>query len=610
MRYCRNPACPHPENPDSNQLCHGCGLDLTLTPLFRNRYRVMKVLGQGSFGRTYGALDLDCMNRPCVIKKFIARAEGETLQKAQQLFSQEAQRLYELDHPQIPQLYAYFEQDDSLYLVQEFIEGQNLLKIFKSQGYFNEKQILAILKEILPVLDYIHEHGVLHRDIKPENIMRRLPSDKNVKKGNLVLIDFGGAKQTTGTSLTGMGTAIYTPGYAAMEHMMGRPTKASDIYSLGVTCIRLLTGCLSTGTAAKVAEDELYDVHHARWRWREKVKEKNIFVGEQLGLVLDKMLEPFLQTRYQGASEVLAGLAPRRSLPPDAANSAHKTMFIEDPAAEIAKELQQVNTLNKFQFQVITVNAKGEEKESKSIEAQYLNEDLGKGIFLEMVSIPGGEFLFGSPPETKHKTAYELIQQVVKVSPFFISKYPVTQNQWEAIMNNNPSRFKGGNRPVEQVSWFDAITFCQKLAAKTGKQYRLPTETEWEYACRGGTTTPFHFGETITTDLANYDGNCAYGNGSKGRYRQKTINVGSFSPNAYGLYDFHGNTREWCANIWETTYDGQEIIITDANDLRLRSVRGGSWADHPLYCRCSTRYGLEPNTKNFIIGFRVVYVVV
>jgi formylglycine-generating enzyme required for sulfatase activity len=110
--------------------------------------------------------------------------------------------------------------------------------------------------------------------------------------------------------------------------------------------------------------------------------------------------------------------------------------------------------------------------------------------------------------------------------------------------------------------------------------------------------------------LANYDGNCAYGNGSKGRYRQKTINVGSFSPNAYGLYDFHGNTREWCANIWETTYDGQEIIITDANDLRLRSVRGGSWADHPLYCRCSTRYGLEPNTKNFIIGFRVVYVVV
>jgi formylglycine-generating enzyme required for sulfatase activity/tRNA A-37 threonylcarbamoyl transferase component Bud32 len=568
----------------------------------------MKVLGQGSFGRTYGALDLDCMNRPCVIKKFIARAEGETLQKAQQLFSQEAQRLYELDHPQIPQLYAYFEQDDSLYLVQEFIEGQNLLKIFKSQGYFNEKQILAILREILPVLDYIHEHGVLHRDIKPENIMRRLPSDKNVKKGNLVLIDFGGAKQTTGTNLTGMGTAIYTPGYAAMEHMMGRPSKGSDIYSLGVTCIRLLTGCLSTGTVAKVAEDELYDVHNARWRWRDKVTEKKISVNKQLGHVLDKMLEPFLQNRYQNATEVLAALAPKRTPPVSAAaSSPQKTMFIEDPAAELAKELEQANTLMKFQFQVITVNAKGEEKESKTIEAEYLNENLGKGITLEMVSIPEGEFLFGLPNETKNKTDYELMQQVVKVPAFYMSKYPITQNQWQAIMKNNPSRFKGGNRPVEQVSWFEALTFCQKLMAKTGKQYRLPTETEWEYACRGGTTTLFHFGETITTDLANYDGNCAYAGASKGRYRQKTVNVGSFSPNAFGLYDMHGNVREWCANIWENTYEEQEIIVTDVNDLRLRALRGGAWSDHPLYCRCTSRYGLDPQTKNFIIGFRVVY---
>jgi formylglycine-generating enzyme required for sulfatase activity/tRNA A-37 threonylcarbamoyl transferase component Bud32 len=605
MRYCRNPACPHPENPDSNQLCHGCGVDLSLTPLFRNRYRVIKVLGQGSFGRTYGALDLDCMNRPCVIKKFIARAEGETLLKAQQLFAQEAQRLYELDHPQIPQLYAYFEQDDSLYLVQEFIEGQNLLKIFKSQGYFNEKQILAILKEILPVLGYIHEHGVLHRDIKPENIMRRLPSDKNTKKGNLVLIDFGGAKQTTGTNLTGMGTAIYTPGYAAMEHMMGRPNKGSDIYSLGVTCIRLLTGCLSTGTVAKVAEDELYDVHNARWRWREKATEKNITVNEQLGQVLDQMLEPFLQNRYQTAEEVLTALVPRRIVPQQ---TPQKTMFIDDPAAELAKEMQQMKSLNKFQFQVITVNNKGEEKESKTVEAEYQTEDLGKGISLEMISLPGGEFLFGLPPEIKEKIDHDILQQVIKLSPFYISKYPITQNQWEAVMNNNPSRFKGGNRPVEQVSWFDAVTFCQKLSAKIGKEYRLPTETEWEYACRGGTTTPFHFGQTITTDLANYDGNCAYGTAPKGRYRQKTINVGSFSPNSFGLYDMHGNVREWCANIWENTYNGQEIIISDVNDLRLRALRGGSWADHPLYCRCTTRYGLEPNTKNFIIGFRVVCV--
>ncbi len=604
MRYCRNPACPHPENPDSNQSCRGCGLELSLTPFFRNRYRVMKVLGQGSFGRTYGALDLDCMNRPCVIKKFIAHAEGETLQKAKQLFAQEAQRLYELDHVQIPQLYAYFEQNDSLYLVQEFIEGQNLLKIYKSQGYFNEKQILAILKEILPILHYIHEHGVLHRDIKPENIMRRLPSEKNTKKGSLVLIDFGGAKQTTGTSLTGMGTAIYTPGYAAMEHMMGRPCKGSDIYSLGVTCIRLLTGCLSAGTAAKVAQDELYDIHNARWRWREKVKEQNIYVNGQLGEVLDKMLEPFLQNRYQTAEEVLAALVAKRSR---TIISPQATVFIENPQAEIEKELnQQNNQLNKFQFQVVSIDANGDETESKTLETEYIKEDLGSGISLEMVSIPSGEFLFGLPNNTKEKTDNEIMQQVIKVSSFYISKYPITQNQWERVMKNNPSRFKGGNRPVEQVSWFEAMSFCQKLSTKTGKKYRLPTETEWEYACRGGTTSPFNFGESIITDLANYDGNCGYANAPKGRYRQKTVNVGSFSANAFGLYDMHGNVREWCANIWEKEFDRQEIIVPDVNDLRLRALRGGSWADHPLSCRCTARYGLEPTIKNFIIGFRVV----
>jgi formylglycine-generating enzyme required for sulfatase activity len=190
-----------------------------------------------------------------------------------------------------------------------------------------------------------------------------------------------------------------------------------------------------------------------------------------------------------------------------------------------------------------------------------------------------------------------------------MGKYPITQEQYEAVMGNNPSDFKGKKRPVEQVSWDDANEFCQKLSQKTGKKYRLPSEAEWEYACRAGTTTPFHFGETITTDVANYNGNYTYASAPKGVYRQKTTDVGSFPANNFGLYDLHGNVWEWCADIWHENYNGAPSdgsIWESGGDNTQRLLRGGSWNSDPRRCRCENRVRYYPDLRDNDFGFRLV----
>jgi formylglycine-generating enzyme required for sulfatase activity/tRNA A-37 threonylcarbamoyl transferase component Bud32 len=601
MIYCLNPACPHPENPDSNQLCHGCGLELSSPTVFRDRYRVVKLLGQSSLSRTYQAVDLNWMNRLCVIKRYTPKAQGAMLKQSKKFFDREAQKFCELEHPQIPTLYTYFDEDKSCYVVEEFVQGQNLLAILNKQGLFREKLIFTILLDLLPVLGYIHKQGFLHMDIKPENIILSPVTEQTGKKNVLKLIDFGWAKQTFANAQTGTGAAIYTPGYAAMEHVMGKACEASDLYCLGATCARLLTGCLPVPNQSRNSQNDIYDFNNARWLWRERLQEMETPISPGLAKVLDKLLQPFAQNRFQSAGEILNLLNNRQS--PSKQTSSVKTVVMAEAPVGLPKKERTFDT---FQFEVIAVNDRGEGVSFEFGEAKYFSQDLGERVKLEMVSIPAGEFLFGSPATELERPLSDIPQQSLKVPTFFMSKYPITQAQWQAVMKANPSRFQGSDRPVEQISWYEAIEFCQQLSAKTGRDFRLPTEVEWEYAARAGTDTPFHFGETITTELANYDGNCSYGKAPKGSYRQRTINVGSFPPNAFGLYDMHGNVREWCADVWQERYKGSDTTYKGKNDNRFRTLRGGSWVDHPLYCRSASRYGISPDLKSFIIGFRVV----
>jgi formylglycine-generating enzyme required for sulfatase activity len=239
-------------------------------------------------------------------------------------------------------------------------------------------------------------------------------------------------------------------------------------------------------------------------------------------------------------------------------------------------------------------------------------ENLGNGVTLEMVRIPGGRFLMGSPETEAKRRDYESPQHYVDVPEFWMGKYVVTQEQWQAIMGNEPSYFKGKNRPVETVSWNNATEFCQKLSKKTGRDYRLPSEAEWEYACRAGTTTPFYFGETITVELANYRASETYADEPKGKYREQTTPVGQFPPNAFGLYDMHGNVWEWCQDVWHDNYDGAPVDgsawVNGGNRSR-RVLRGGSWFICPWWCRSAYRsyyYSVEADDINF--GFRLVSV--
>ncbi len=245
-------------------------------------------------------------------------------------------------------------------------------------------------------------------------------------------------------------------------------------------------------------------------------------------------------------------------------------------------------------------------------------EDLGDGVKLTLMLIPQGVFVMGAPEEEPESSKAERPQHTVRVSQFLMGRYAVTQAQWRVVagyelinkeLKPNPSRFKGDNRPVENVSWEDAKEFCQRLSAKTGKDYRLPSEAQWEYACRAGTTSPFHYGETITTELANYNGNKTYKNGSKGEYRQKTTDVGLFPANEWGLHDMHGNVLEWCEDDYHNNYTGApsdgsawvENDLTKTNWLE----RGGSWRHYPVNCRSAYRRSSARDFINSCVGFRV-----
>ena len=248
---------------------------------------------------------------------------------------------------------------------------------------------------------------------------------------------------------------------------------------------------------------------------------------------------------------------------------------------------------------------------------QLFREALVKGIQLEMLLIPGGTFLMGSAKDELGSYDDEYPQHDVTVPPVFMSRTPITQAQWRVVagypqvnqdLTSDPSNFKGGNRPVERVSWTEAQEFCARLSARTRRTYRLPTEAEWEYACRAGTTTPFHFGETLSDELANYSATETFGRGIPGEYRAETTDVTSFPPNAFGLHDMHGNVWEWCEDDWHDNYDSAPkdgSAWLDKNINKDKLLRGGSWNYFPRLCRSAYRYNGSREDRGDYVGFRV-----
>jgi formylglycine-generating enzyme required for sulfatase activity len=292
-----------------------------------------------------------------------------------------------------------------------------------------------------------------------------------------------------------------------------------------------------------------------------------------------------------------------------------------------------------FQFEVVTVDSSGAITSRRKGQSRSCNEQVN-GIDLEMVEIRGGNFLMGNseaesdrvkkeyegsgakPENVTRYSGWEVPQHSVSVPSFFIGKYEVTQAQWRAVYRlpkvnrdllSDPSHFKGDRLPVETVSWEDAVEFCARLSRATGRTYRLPTEAEWEYACRGGTTTPFYLGETITTELVNYDGDHPYGSAPKGTIRRNTVPVGSIGyPNSFGLYDMSGNVWEWCMDYWHESYNGAPTDGSSwesAGEASQRVMRGGSWFNVAALARSANRFYMPPGSRRAFIGFRLVTLV-
>ena len=263
-------------------------------------------------------------------------------------------------------------------------------------------------------------------------------------------------------------------------------------------------------------------------------------------------------------------------------------------------------------------------------------EQLAEGVALTMLRIPAGSFEMGAPDTEAESMERERPVQRVTLGEFLLGQTPITQAQWRAVAQwqrleqedrelwpqsldpdpvaklKDPARFQGEQRPVVNVSWHDAMAFCQRLRLRTGKNYTPPSEAQWEYACRAGSTTPFHWGATISTELANYDGREVYGDGEKGEFRQQTMDVASFPANPWGLHDIHGNVWEWCSDHWHNNYkgvpeDGRAWIDEEAKDEPLKTwlLRGGSWGGNPGNCRSACRFLSLPGIRDNDLGFRV-----
>lgn len=345
MSYCLNPQCHRPHNTHDGKFCQTCGSKL----LLKERYRAIKPIGQGGFGKTFLAVDEDKPSKPyCVIKQFYPQIRGTTaLQKATELFNQEAVRLEHLgEHPQIPDLFAYFVQDGRQYLIQEFIDGQNLAQELGQFGCYGEAQIRHLLLDLLPVLQFCHDRNVIHRDIKPDNIIRRrqLPGRSTQispsASGNLVLVDFGASKSADGILANQPGTSIGSPEYVAPEQIHGKAGFYSDIYSLGVTCIHLLTG---------KSPFDLHDIHNDTWIWQKYLQQP---ISDDLAAILHQMLARTPIHRYQSAAAVMADLQEYQVVKPQTFLQKPVTPAANNPSyssisqrqTDIEEELAEIKT--------------------------------------------------------------------------------------------------------------------------------------------------------------------------------------------------------------------------------------------------------------------------
>lgn len=585
----------------------------TLQPgntLQNGKYEIQRVLGQGGFGVTYLALQQG-LNRIVAIKEFFMEnfcvrnadthhvtiaTEGsrELVERYRNKFLKEARNIAKLEHPNIVSIIDVFEENSTAYYVMKYAQNGSLDDKVKREGHLSEAEATRYILKIANALRFVHQHKMTHLDVKPANI---LLSDNDEPW----LIDFGLSKQydtETGeqTSSTPLG---YSPGYAPIEQYMaggaGTFSPESDIYSLGATFYKLLTGN-TPPDASTIANDGLPV---------QELKEKG--VSQQTIYAIFQAMEPLRKDRLHDMDSFIKLLteeqAPNKPAK-EQAKAARTELYHEGEAMEEVAGTpppkprpKQSHTpvlgkkrtnwaglgvaLSVIVLIVGTVFMLNDQSQRNEV---WTNETMtfeANGVSFTMIHVEGGTFTMGATSEMTEPSSDEEPTHQVTLSSYYIGETEVTQALWKAVMGSNPSWFKGDNLPVEKVSWNDCQTFISKLNALTGKNFRLPTEAEWEFAARGGNQSRHtqYSGSSRIDDVAWY-----YGNSN-----DKTHPVKTKQPNELGIYDMSGNVDEWCQDWYDSYSSDAQTDPTGAGSGSLRVGRGGSWWGPPRACRSSYR---------------------
>ena len=514
-------------------------------PFPMQRYQPKQILGAGGFGTAFLCHDRN-FDEEVVVKTLHDAAMERNMADV----FREARLLRKLNHPAIigVQDCEYADPKNKLrpYIVMDYFPGGNLATFVEQRGTLSPAWLVEIARQVAQGMQAAHQQNILHRDLKPDNVLVRKEGDSWTVK----IIDFGLAfrHQTIETSKAGglAGNNILADSVAGTIKY-APPEQMGELQGVrpGPYSDVYSFGKLCCFTLFKTTDP-------LRSQWN------NIPNG--LADLLEKCLEPDTKLRLPNFESVL----------------------------KVLESLDPIPTKQERKQREIITNSLG----------------------MKFAWIPPGTFLMGSPKEEQEREANEVPHKVTLSKGFYMGVYPVTQEQWQAVMDDIFFALKLESEeekdlPVENVSWEDCQTFIKKLRKRDKKAYRLPTEAEWEYACRAGKTTPFHFGNTISTEQVNYDGNYTYGNGKKGVYRQKTTPVGSFPANAFGLYDMHGNVWEWCRD-WFGAYPPNDVLDPQGPDAgKSRVLRGGCWRSGPAGCRSAFRFGSKPGDRSDIIGFRL-----
>lgn len=614
------------------------------------KYRIIKKLGQGGFGITYLA-ENTLLEGKVAIKEFFFKeycerddstsrvtiptsGNREIVERFKQKFIKEARTIFKLNHPNIVRILDVFEENGTAYYVMEYIEGESLGDMVKRRGAIPEAEALGYVKDAASALVYIHSKNINHLDIKPGNLMKRK------EDGKVLVIDFGVAKQydlatSQGTTTTPVGISHgYSPAEQYRKNGVQSFSPQSDVYALAATLFKLLTG--GTPPEAMEIQDEGLPVAELQ------AKQISRPVISAIAMAMKGRHE-----RTQSVAEFISNLKSEDTQDtvvfPDATGTGRKRKETEEKAAKEKakverkrKETEEKATKKKATFVVTIVvvaivaiwlmipsnKNKVEEELAKITEVSYSNgvssnknkveEELAKiteasyskgiltvnGIKYNMVRVEGCTFRMGATSE-QDCDAYDIEEPVhsVTLSSYYIGKTEVTQALWKAVMGSNPSKFKGENLPVENVSWDDCQVFVRKLNSLTGQNFRLPTEAEWEFACRGGNNSlGYKYSGSDNID------NVAWFDCNSGR---KTHFVATKSPNELGIYDMSGNVWEWCSDWYDKYSSGAQANPKGPESGSCRVFRGGGWGSYAGYCRSSNRGYNTPTHRGDGLGLRL-----